>query len=151
MVALQLDLKPGGEFRSARVAAEGVGATMVLGDRPIEVSLRRAWDALSFRRRAALLFGLARVRITVYHKYCHLALAHAPTPDTVEHLIMWRQTLLFNCTAPLDAHNHQCRTSLSGHLLLPMIELCCTFTSDWKAKLPAIVARGHRVCLLLDQ
>lgn len=59
----QLDIKPGVEFRAARIAAEAVGSTLVLGDRPIEVSLRRAWDTLSLRRRATLLFGLARAAV----------------------------------------------------------------------------------------
>jgi pheromone shutdown protein TraB len=51
---------PGEEFRAARRAAERVGAQLVLGDRPIEVTLRRAWDALSWRERGALAAELAR-------------------------------------------------------------------------------------------
>jgi hypothetical protein len=51
---------PGAEFRAARRAAESVGAQLVLGDRPIEVTLRRAWDALSWRERVALAAELAR-------------------------------------------------------------------------------------------
>lgn len=37
----------GGEFIAARVAAEATNAQLVLGDRPIEVTLRRAWERLS--------------------------------------------------------------------------------------------------------
>jgi pheromone shutdown protein TraB len=33
---------PGADFRAARRAAERVGATLVLGDRPIEIILERA-------------------------------------------------------------------------------------------------------------
>ncbi|CAK9221838.1 unnamed protein product [Sphagnum troendelagicum] len=36
----------GEEFRAARKAAEEIGAQIVLGDRPIEITLQRAWDAL---------------------------------------------------------------------------------------------------------
>ena len=44
-------MRSGEEFRAARRAAEGCDAQLVLGDRPIEVTLRRAWDALSLRQR----------------------------------------------------------------------------------------------------
>lgn len=42
----QLGVQSGVEFRAAREAAEAVNAQLVLGDRPIEVTLRRAWEAL---------------------------------------------------------------------------------------------------------
>ncbi|KAK1322163.1 hypothetical protein QJS10_CPA03g02066 [Acorus calamus] len=35
----------GDEFRAARIASEEVGSQIVLGDRPIEITLERAWDA----------------------------------------------------------------------------------------------------------
>ena len=41
----------GGEFVAARLAAEATDAQLVLGDRPIEVTLRRAWERLSFSQR----------------------------------------------------------------------------------------------------
>ncbi len=47
----QIGVRSGEEFRAARRAAEGCDAQLVLGDRPIEVTLRRAWDALSLRQR----------------------------------------------------------------------------------------------------
>jgi len=40
----------GGEFAAARMTAEEIGAQVVLGDRPIEVTLRRAWEKLTFRQ-----------------------------------------------------------------------------------------------------
>ncbi|GJP43154.1 hypothetical protein CLOM_g2646, partial [Closterium sp. NIES-68] len=40
-------VQPGHEFRAAREAADAIGAQLVLGDRPIEITLRRAWKALS--------------------------------------------------------------------------------------------------------
>ena len=46
---------------AARQAAEACDAQLVLGDRPIEVSLQRAWDALGWRRRLQLLRGLTQV------------------------------------------------------------------------------------------
>ncbi|KAG8464959.1 hypothetical protein KFE25_012322 [Diacronema lutheri] len=52
----------GADFVAAREAAEHVDAMVVLGDRPIEITLERAWDAMSLRERARLLaFGLALV------------------------------------------------------------------------------------------
>jgi hypothetical protein len=53
-------VKAGAEFAAAAVAADAVGAQLVLGDRPVEITLQRAWDALSWRRRATLLAELAR-------------------------------------------------------------------------------------------
>ena len=47
----QIGVRSGEEFRAARRAAEGCDAQLVLGDRPIEVTLRRAWDALSLAQR----------------------------------------------------------------------------------------------------
>lgn len=57
----QSGLQPGREFRAAREAADAADAQIVLGDRPIEVSLQRAWAALGLRRRLQLLGGLAQV------------------------------------------------------------------------------------------
>ncbi|CAI5474779.1 unnamed protein product, partial [Closterium sp. Yama58-4] len=45
-------------FRAAREAADAIGAQMVLGDRPIEITLRRAWKALSLPDRARLASAL---------------------------------------------------------------------------------------------
>ena len=56
-----MGLQAGAEFVAARQAAEACDAQLVLGDRPIEVSLQRAWDALSWRRRLRLLGGLSQV------------------------------------------------------------------------------------------
>lgn len=48
------------EFKAARDAAVQCGAEVVLGDRPIECTLRRAWQALNLRHRALFLVVLAR-------------------------------------------------------------------------------------------
>lgn len=53
--AARLGVTAGAEFEAAAAAAERAGAQLVLGDRPVEISLQRAWGALSWRRRAALL------------------------------------------------------------------------------------------------
>lgn len=60
-----LQVQFGEEFRCARRASEEVGAQVVLGDRPIELTLRRAWAAMAPEERGAvmlamfsLLFGL---------------------------------------------------------------------------------------------
>jgi len=46
--------RPGVEARAAAAAAREVGATLVLGDRPIEITLRRAWEGLSWSERFSL-------------------------------------------------------------------------------------------------
>jgi pheromone shutdown protein TraB len=53
-LSTQMGIRTGVEFRAARQAAEGCGAQIVLGDRPIEVTLRRAWDAMSWQARVSL-------------------------------------------------------------------------------------------------
>eukprot|EP00904_Undaria_pinnatifida_P014018 jgi/Undpi1/9747/HiC_scaffold_27.g12203.m1 len=51
-----------GDFRAAKEGAEEMEAQIVLGDRPVEVTLQRAWEALSLGERLDLgriLLGLA--------------------------------------------------------------------------------------------
>eukprot|EP00850_Spirogloea_muscicola_P003538 SM000014S00326 [mRNA] locus=s14:726048:727789:+ [translate_table: standard] len=48
----------GDEFRAARKAAEEVGAQLVLGDRPIEITLRRTWRAMGFGEKLSLIPSL---------------------------------------------------------------------------------------------
>ena len=50
-------MKFGAEFRAARAAAESVGAQVVLGDRPIELTLKRAWAAMGPEERGAVLLA----------------------------------------------------------------------------------------------
>lgn len=59
-VSASAGVQSGGEFRAARVAADEIGAQVVLGDRPIEITLRRAWSALSWREKAGLVAALLR-------------------------------------------------------------------------------------------
>ncbi|GIL79916.1 hypothetical protein Vretimale_12499 [Volvox reticuliferus] len=55
-----LGVTGGGEFAAARAAAEDVGAQVVLGDRPVEITLSRAWAALPLTRRLKLCGELLR-------------------------------------------------------------------------------------------
>ena len=55
----QMGVRSGGEFAAAATAAEASGAQVVLGDRPIEVTLRRAWEALTWQQRWELGAELA--------------------------------------------------------------------------------------------
>lgn len=50
-------MKFGAEFRAARAAADRVGAQVVLGDRPIELTLKRAWAAMGPEERGAVLLA----------------------------------------------------------------------------------------------
>ena len=49
---------PGSEMRTAYRAGTRIGAEVVLGDRPIEITLQRCWDALSTSERFVLLRSL---------------------------------------------------------------------------------------------
>lgn len=51
---------PGGEFRAARGAALAVQSQLVLGDRPVEITLAMAWAAASQADRLALASFLAQ-------------------------------------------------------------------------------------------
>ncbi|WOL05245.1 traB domain-containing protein isoform X1 [Canna indica] len=48
----------GDEFRAARKVSEEIGAQIVLGDRPIEITLERAWSSLTLSERMRLVFSL---------------------------------------------------------------------------------------------
>lgn len=56
----RLNIATGLEFVAAREAAESVNAEIVLGDRPIEISLQRAWDSLTTMQRLSLLVDLIK-------------------------------------------------------------------------------------------
>lgn len=60
---MQMGLQAGGEFWAAREATEACEppAQLVLGNRPIELSLQRAWAAVGWSPRLQLLRGLAQV------------------------------------------------------------------------------------------
>lgn len=55
------NIAAGEEFRAAAKAAEMVGATLVLGDRPLGHTLGRAWRSLDIRDRFMLAGALVRV------------------------------------------------------------------------------------------
>lgn len=48
-------VKAGVEMRSAKAAADVVGAQLVLGDRPIEITVERVWSALGWKARLQLM------------------------------------------------------------------------------------------------
>ncbi|CAM0911750.1 unnamed protein product [Alopecurus aequalis] len=50
----------GEEFRAARRVSEDIGAQLVLGDRPIEITLERALKSLSWDEKAELVIALFR-------------------------------------------------------------------------------------------
>lgn len=64
-ITKDLGVESGGEFKAAQVAADKVGAQVVLGDRPIEITLRRAWVSLPAQSKVRLVLGLFR-SITSY-------------------------------------------------------------------------------------
>ncbi|KAK4768909.1 hypothetical protein SAY86_027059 [Trapa natans] len=50
----------GDEFRAARKLSEEIGAQIVLGDRPIEITLERAWNSLKLEEKISLVFSVFR-------------------------------------------------------------------------------------------
>ncbi|RZC72803.1 hypothetical protein C5167_048283 [Papaver somniferum] len=50
----------GNEFRAARKASEEIGAQLVLGDRPIEITLERAWNSLGWNEKLSLVTSIFR-------------------------------------------------------------------------------------------
>ncbi|KAI5346995.1 hypothetical protein L3X38_014874 [Prunus dulcis] len=50
----------GDEFRAARKVSEEVGAQIVLGDRPIEITLERAWNSLNWTEKLSLVASVVR-------------------------------------------------------------------------------------------
>ncbi|XP_011076238.1 traB domain-containing protein [Sesamum indicum] len=50
----------GDEFRAARKASEEIGAQLVLGDRPIEITLERAWSSLKWKEKLSLVSSVIR-------------------------------------------------------------------------------------------
>ncbi|WVZ91822.1 hypothetical protein U9M48_037945 [Paspalum notatum var. saurae] len=50
----------GEEFRAARRVSEDIGAQLVLGDRPIEITLERAWKSLTWDQKTKLVISLFR-------------------------------------------------------------------------------------------
>jgi len=57
-VMKHLHVMPGGEFRAAAQEARKLGALVILGDRPIEITLRRTWQNLSLMAKLKLLYLL---------------------------------------------------------------------------------------------
>ena len=53
-----LKVTPGADFRAAKRMAEASNATLVLGDRPVEITLERCWDALGGRQRWEVITAL---------------------------------------------------------------------------------------------
>ncbi|KAG8086017.1 hypothetical protein GUJ93_ZPchr0010g9021 [Zizania palustris] len=55
-VASQLDVLPGAEFRVAFEEAMSYGGKVILGDRPVQITLRRTWGRMSLWHRTKFLY-----------------------------------------------------------------------------------------------
>lgn len=55
-VASQLEVLPGAEFRVAFEEAMSYGGKVLLGDRPVQITLRRTWGKMSLWHRAKFLY-----------------------------------------------------------------------------------------------
>ncbi|XP_057952595.1 uncharacterized protein LOC131146817 isoform X2 [Malania oleifera] len=70
----------GDEFRAARKASEEVGAQIVLGDRPIEITLERAWTSLKWNEKLSLVMSVVR-GITLSSDASRINLKESSTDD----------------------------------------------------------------------
>jgi pheromone shutdown protein TraB len=57
-VASQLEVLPGAEFRVAFEEAMSYGGKVILGDRPVQITLRRTWGKMSLWHRAKFLYSI---------------------------------------------------------------------------------------------
>ncbi|KAL6131974.1 hypothetical protein ACLB2K_070346 [Fragaria x ananassa] len=71
----------GDEFRAARKASEEVGAQIVLGDRPIEITLERAWNSLTWTEKLSLVTSVFR-GITSSSDMSQMSLKESSTSDS---------------------------------------------------------------------
>jgi len=55
-----IKVEPGMEFRAAYEEGIKIGAKIVLGDRPLEITLKRAWVSLSFFEKVKLIWRLMK-------------------------------------------------------------------------------------------
>jgi pheromone shutdown protein TraB len=51
---------PGEEFRRAYQTGQKIGAKLVLGDRPIQITLKRTWNSLSFFEKLKLIYFIIK-------------------------------------------------------------------------------------------
>ncbi|KAK9829523.1 hypothetical protein WJX72_006314 [[Myrmecia] bisecta] len=82
-LSARVGVRTGEDVRAARQAAEAVGAELVLGDRPIEITLERAWNALSWRRKAQLAWALFQGVTRAEHERIDQDLVEALKADDV--------------------------------------------------------------------
>ncbi|XP_074319641.1 uncharacterized protein LOC141656592 isoform X2 [Silene latifolia] len=59
-ISSDIDRPFGDEFRVARIVSEEIGAQLVLGDRPIEITLERAWKSLKWTEKMSLVSSVIR-------------------------------------------------------------------------------------------
>ncbi|KAH9611718.1 hypothetical protein KSS87_013016 [Heliosperma pusillum] len=59
-ISSDIDRPFGDEFRVARIVSEEIGAQLVLGDRPIEITLERAWKSLKWTEKISLVSSVIR-------------------------------------------------------------------------------------------
>ncbi|GAB0492754.1 hypothetical protein MMPV_004023 [Pyropia vietnamensis] len=91
----------GVDFRAARQAAAAVGAEMVLGDRPVEITLRRAWAALGFVERVRVVWDIVTdvgVKVAVA---AQAAVSARPTEDDLDSFLAALAQVFPSLVSPL--------------------------------------------------
>ncbi|KAG5558504.1 hypothetical protein RHGRI_008444 [Rhododendron griersonianum] len=114
----------GDEFRAARKVSEEIGAQVVLGDRPIEITLERAWNSLKWNEKLDLVLSVVR-GITSSADMSRNSLKESSTDDSSSQL--YEQ---LSCSYP--------------SLLRPLLHERDTYLA-WSLKRSKAVKNGKRV------
>eukprot|EP00257_Ricinus_communis_P019750 XP_015578828.1 traB domain-containing protein isoform X1 [Ricinus communis] len=102
----------GDEFRAARKVSEEIGAQIVLGDRPIEITLERAWNALKWKEKLSLVSSVVR-GIT---SSSHTSKKDFKVPDTDDDTFLLYEKLSFSYPSLLPPLIHERDTYLAWSL-----------------------------------
>ncbi|KAI9112099.1 hypothetical protein K1719_016995 [Acacia pycnantha] len=124
----------GDEFRAARKASEEVGAQIVLGDRPIEITLQRAWRALKWTEKLSLVVSVVR-GITSSSSISANNLEEEPSSDDEGTFQLYEQ-LSFSYPSLLQPLLHERDTYLAWSLKRSKAVKNCK-------KVVGVIGKGH--------
>jgi hypothetical protein len=127
----RLGVQGGAEFIAAREEAEALGAQLVLGDRPIEITLQRAWDALSWRQRARLARELAGGALAAQQNALDAAAIEQLKDDDAVSLLFDQLSEAYPQVRSRDQTESYLRRSVAGYAVLCCAVLCCAVALLW--------------------
>ena len=116
----------------------------MLGDRPIEITLQRAWDALSWRRRRELAAALAAGALSVQRQAIDAAAIERLKEDDAVSLLFAQLSEAYpevGCVA--GERCNRVVTQAAGAVRAPRLHV----PAAWLALLPTLQARGSAPAL----